>query len=295
MNNLMFGAGMWSWGWGSIGGTALRWDWTFGVALLVSVFSAGHALGWSWCWVGPAAWSAAIGLRILVRLPVAALLRVRPDEIRIWFLGDAMQVLLPRTAWRRMLFGVAGPIATGSAWAVCLSLPQDSHAWVWSADIFLAFTLLHLIPLPPFDGAWLSRGLLMSGVGVRRAALWSTILGFIVVVCLALWYAFLGAIVTTICFIIFAYLAWRMMTEIQNGNDPLEDLPLPSREPGVIDRWRTARAAAAETRSAAARADEDALLDRLLAKVSTEGLPSLTESERRQLHAISERRRQESP
>jgi len=62
--------------------------------------------------------------------------------------------------------------------------------------------------------------------------------------------------------------------------------------PGLWERFRASRAAKAEARAEKQAAADAEILDRLLAKVSAQGLPSLTDQERKQLHEISRRQQQ---
>ena len=299
------GADRWVWWGGQWCGRRIGWSWTVPVALVVALASAGWQAGREWSWLGPVTWAGLITLRMAVRWPLLRRLGTASDEGLVWFLGDDAFTRLPRRAWPRILAGSVGSLATGLV-AVAAALAGTgalggvitafaSHLpWAVIASTAILFTLIHLlVPLPGFDGAWLWRGLWLPLLGVRRAALAATGQGILigaVYATISIVFGWLIGALFSILLTVLAILLWR---QIRSGFDPVEDAPLPerARDPGLFARWRARRAETAAERAAAQSAQDDADVDRLLAKVSAHGLTALSDSERRHLQAISARRR----
>jgi hypothetical protein len=187
-------------------------------------------------------------------------------------------------------------------WAVVLPMLGSIDVAVQAADPvtgaarYLALThlgifLLNLLPVTGLDGAYLWRALwwpvagragaarIAAGAGLAVAAIW-------VVAGIAFAWPMLA-----LGGVLIAVLGIRSWRSIRHGYDPELQLDLSVSGGGW---WQGRQAARAARRAAAverAAADEQAELDRLLAKVSAHGLPSLTPGERRLLAAISRRQR----
>jgi hypothetical protein len=157
---------------------------------------------------------------------------------------------------------------------------------------------LNLLPAYPFDGRRLWRALLWPLLGLRKAGQATVVLGFVA--------SFgIGALaVSTNSPLMLVLAIWCLISALYDyghqepGYDPaLHTDPRihgggrPG--PGLWERFQARRAAKAEAKAAEQAAIDAEILDRLLAKVSTQGLPSLTEDERQQLHRISRRQRDE--
>ncbi len=200
---------------------------------------------------------------------------------------------VPQTAWAVSISAGAGPLGSGllalAGWAQGGDLGQ--RVAFMSGLVAVA----NLLACHPFDGRRLWRGLLWPLVGLRKAGQATVMLGFasaVLLLVLALWRT---------DFLLLFMAVWCLIGTLHDyghqepGYDPALDTDprIHSRRsgPGLWGRLQAHQAAKAEARAEVQAAKDGEILDRLLAKVSAHGLPSLTEAERKQLQDISKRQR----
>jgi Zn-dependent protease len=308
------------WGWslpcGRIAGIPVSIHWTL---LLITAFNAIDAIraGVPWWWlpillVVP---SLSVLLHEFGHAGAARLAGGGCDRIVLWMFGGAAMCDAPPRPWPQFAVAAAGPLVSlllaGGCMLGVAFLAGRPSADVRTAYIaagvlgaLLAYTawfnisllLFNLLPCYPLDGGRMLRSLLWPLVGRQRAVrwtIWAAYACIVVGVALSLWSTNLMLLGLSLM------LLMAVMAEhkaVRQGYDPeFGDAEMLGRRGGTAwDRWQARRAEAREAREELRAATEQAELDRLLAKVSVGGLPSLTEAERRTLRGISERERERS-
>lgn len=314
----------WSWRAGRLNGVTVRISWTL---LLVMVFGviAAIKLGRTELLV------LALVLPPLTMLVhawahiwTARSLGGQVDETVLWALGDSTRFQAPVTAGKQFAIAAAGPLMSGAIFIACVlgvNAMDPRHEWTWRslfsmslsgdgsfATMALSFAaalsfgvmLWNLVPSMLFDGGRLWRAALWPLLGLRRAVKVTIIGGFVVsglLVALGLWaldpLALLFAVI-----ILFATI--QEHRSVQMGFDPVlevePDFVGRSRSGapagGILARWQQRRREQRQARVEQEEASEQEVLDRLLEKVSANGLPSLTQAERETLQRISKKQKQ---
>jgi Zn-dependent protease len=169
--------------------------------------------------------------------------------------------------------------------------------------LFLANLVIVAFPL---DGGRLFQCALWPWYGFRQATLAAIIMGFVMMLIVAIvGLAFNEIFVLFLALILFATCQqqWILLEtggeesvfgyDFSQGYTSLEsELPAPRRKrPNIWQRWRQSRAQRKQQREQEIREAEERRMDELLEKVQREGLPSLTEEERRFLKRVSDRYR----
>lgn len=168
--------------------------------------------------------------------------------------------------------------------------------------------LINLIPVYPLDGGRMLHSYMSAHWGGETSTDVYLKVGFVCAFLLmlaglivetgAVWLVFIGAML--IVFNIMESVQLRtaesyedsfMGYDFSQGYTSLERSAEtgPPKRPGPLQRWREKRRAEKRRREEEKRQAEEAQLDALLEKVSTEGMESLTEAEKRQLHRASNR------
>jgi hypothetical protein len=197
------------------------------------------------------------------------------------------------------LVGFAGPLTALACGFALMAVPRadlDPISQAFLASLMqwsLFFGFYNLLACWLFDGRLGWRGLL--GLVLRpRHAVFATLCLAWISCGLLVWRALSGVDPLAILFTVMCVLATvKDLQAWRAGTDFVTDFPLP-RNGGVSPwaKWQVAMAERASQRSAAKADAEQADLDRLLEKVSKEGLHSLTNAERATLAAISKRQRE---
>lgn len=227
----------------------------------------------------------------------------RCHGIMLWALGGFAQVDMPMRPGAHFLVAIMGPMVNLGIWALCMALLQTgdlaSHIVAGPCLGYLAFVnlyllLFNLIPGHPLDGGHATTSLLWGLFGMRRAVRYTVPIGFV-----AAAGVFVFAIMAQqpmLAFFAFwlGFEAYRGLTALRQGSDMVFglDLAYARGQGGWFAGLRQRREAARLDRIVREEAAEAEILDRLLDKVSKEGLPSLSAAERRQLEQISKRQRQ---
>jgi hypothetical protein len=169
--------------------------------------------------------------------------------------------------------------------------------------LFLANTVILAFPL---DGGRLFQCALWPWYGFRQATMTAIIMGFVYMLVIAiLGLAYNEIFVLFLAMILFATCQqqWIMLEtggeesmlgyDFSQGYTSLEsETPAPRRrKPNFWQRWLQKRAQRKRQREQEIRVAEERRMDELLEKVQREGLPSLTDEERRFLKRVSDRYR----
>jgi stage IV sporulation protein FB len=307
----------WSWSFRlcRVLGTEVRIHWTLLALMLFKVITAVSA-GVPWWW-----------LPVLLLIPFLSVLlhefghimasRLVGGEanlIIMWMFGGLAMCQAPMHAGRQFFVAAAGPLVTFMIMAPCLLIVQQGFTpsvhlafqeqgllmatLAYTADVNLFLLLFNLLPCYPLDGGRMLRMVLWPLIGLRRAALVTVWIAYACIVGLFAW-AVVGnqPMMLILCFLLL-YNVVREHSALRRGFDPFmgEQSDLEDGGSTWIERWSQRRREQAQARREQQEREEQELLDRLLAKVSEHGLPSLTAAERESLQRISRRQkeRQES-
>lgn len=222
---------------------------------------------------------------------------------------DVLQA--PLRPWSHFLAGIGGPlanlIALGTCWAAQIAMgdfptlhpfafpmpgPLIPALLVYAATVNLLVLLLNLLACSPFDGHRWWRGLLWMFTPMPRAVRAATILGFISAILLLVVAAWFTSFLMLFIAITSLLMTIQDRQQIANGYDPVFQVDPHYGGAAPSSGWAKRRAETRQERLAQEEADEQEVLDRLLEKVSANGLPSLTAAERKQLQRISRRQKE---
>lgn len=301
--------GFWAWSLpcGSLFGIAIRLHWSL---FVISAFDAVGMLrtGMPW-WSVPvlmAIWILSILLHELGHIAMARLVGGEADSLHLWALGGFGACTAPARPAPQFAVAAAGPLVTGLLAATCWighrELPEAAAGTGmlamflgYAAALNFSLLLFNLLPAYPLDGGRMLRSAIWPLAGRDRAVRWTIYTAYAIIPLLALasfWLQDVRLLIICLMLIVAVISEHRL---VRMGYDPeFADAAFVPQLGGALARFRARRAAARAQREERSAAAEQAELDRLLAKVSAGGLPSLTESERRTLRRISERERERS-
>jgi len=243
------------------------------------------------------------------------------DSTLLWSLGDMTPMTLPITPLKQFAVAAAGPIVSMSIWIFFeFCIRRYDPAWSFHVLLYIvglpssaidspdtgmipfflgysaimSFTLLiwNLFPSIVFDGGRMWRAVLWPIIGLRRAVWTCIYASFILSALLILG----GFYLTDFLLVVFgAMMLFSTFMERRSMNTFGFDMVMnvepgmigKNRTAGFLDRWRAIRQAHLRAREEVQEQQEQEVLDRLLAKVSEKGLPSLTAAERQSLARIS--------
>lgn len=310
--------GFWNWALpcGRIAGIPVSIHWTLMVVTAFNAIDAVRAgVPWWWLPVLLVVPTLSVLLHEFGHAGAARLAGGGCDRIVLWMFGGAAMCDAPPRAWPQFAVAAAGPLVSLLLAAGCM-LGVAFLAGRPSADVGTAFAaagvlgallaytawfnlsllLFNLLPCYPLDGGRMLRSLLWPMVGRRRAVRWTIWTAYACIAVGAAWAVYTTSLMLFALAVILLMAVLAEHRAVRQGYDPeFGDAEFLGGRGGTMwDRWQARRAAAREAREERRAEAEQAELDRLLAKVSAGGLPSLTEAERRTLRRISERERERS-
>lgn len=223
------------------------------------------------------------------------------DRIVLWMLGGLAECHVPARPGAHFLVAAAGPavsgliagLAYGLGWALDHSAVLSSIA-SYAAWLNLRLLLFNLIPCFPLDGGQMLGSTLWAFLGPHRA---QRIVMFASYPCVAGLFAWALWADNFIGLFLSLWLLSSIMLEharLRSGDTAafgIEAWGEARTGRSWYQRWQQRRRQRAAEQSEREEASEQEVLDRLLEKVSTQGLPSLTAAERAQLERISKRQR----
>ncbi len=185
-----------------------------------------------------------------------------------------------------------------------------SSAQHWVVYVFgLSYLLFlfNLLPMFPLDGGRVLQSILWARVGYEQSMMTATMVGMIGAICLGVFGLFTGASWLLLMIAVFGYLeCYRMrqmakmgeMTttnefgyDFSRGYTSLDGGGAPERKPSFIQQWHQKRAARRAEKERIKAKEREQLVEQILAKVSQDGLRSLTSRERRILEEETARRK----
>jgi stage IV sporulation protein FB len=316
---------------GRIRGMDIRFHLTLLAVVTYWILDGAQRGGWSGVWLA-LLFGVALGINILWHeLGHAWASRrsgLRVEAILLWPLGGECQIASgmpnPRTEIFVALAGpAAGLLLTVAALTALILLGRfqpvgllsffGAGSWLTSlAAIGLWLTVFNLIPTFPLDGGQALRGLLTFRLGEVRATLIAARIGQVMagiyLVLALLFNQFLLAALAVYIFI-GAERALRGVMYTGHAYDPdardpyfrslgiqedwsREAQSREGQQPGFFGRWLRRRQARRAERAERHRSGLQAEVDRILEKVSREGLPALTAKEKRLLNEASQNYRE---
>jgi hypothetical protein len=156
--------------------------------------------------------------------------------------------------------------------------------------------LLNSIPAFPLDGGRAVIAAIWSVFGLRRGVHWGAWIGLLASSALIVWAVWISNFIFALFAVYLLVQSAQALAAIRAEQSEVFGYYLSYGKVRSTDGWWQRfcerRAERASERAERTAAEESALLDRLLEKVSNEGLPSLTSGERSQLERISRLRRE---
>lgn len=249
------------------------------------------------------------------------------DDILMWPLGGLATAHPPRRPLPTFITIAAGPAVNlmicvtmaGMIWFLSGTivsfnpfnpLPPANIAYFSNVSLYLWWIfnvsywlfLFNLLPIYPLDGGQMLQSILWPSIGYyksMKASTWVGMVGSVVLALYGLWASWLLLFIAGSCFIL-CYQKYYELKEMgpedwaaeYDGMDysvmlkVKHDTEAPRRKRRV-SKWKMRRA----RRLAALEAAEQQQIDTILAKVSAQGMHSLTRKERRVLKRATERQR----
>jgi hypothetical protein len=200
-----------------------------------------------------------------------------------------------------ILVGLKG----GVPWNPTRFVPGDSYALfnvraysLWIYQISWMLLLFNLLPIYPLDGGQMLQSLLWPKFGYGKSMRFSTVTGIIGA-------AVIGMIALATFNVFLFFIAFSGFTTCMSMRRQLADMPIDDfdqtdysaayENPGARrkhSRWAIRRAAKRAQKLAADEHREQIRIDAILAKVSAQGMHSLTWSEKRILKKATEHQRE---
>ncbi len=225
------------------------------------------------------------------------------DRIVLSMLGGLTDTDEPMRPWPKFSVAAAGPLATamlvGITWAVGEYVAPRSNAGVllgFAFTINLWLLIFNLLPCHPLDGGRMLSAALWPLIGLRRAVTTLMVISYPVAVGVTAWGIWQESLFLSFIGIWLLASVFREHQTLRQDGAHAFGYFVPAagtaRRGGWFGRWRERQAARAQERRERDEEAEGTLLDGLLTKVSSQGLPSLTQQERLALERISRRQRE---
>lgn len=244
------------------------------------------------------------------------------NEILLWPLGGLAYCDAPNRPWPQLVTAVGGPlvnvaiclVAGPAVWAIGAAMHGSHSALVplagmayyllaWAFGISLALLIFNLLPIFPMDGGRILQCLLWFKLRYYRATLITCMVGMIGAVLMGMYgLAFLRSIfglflvmLAVSCFMTCFQLRAQLKAEgpwafEEDGIDYSASIWHPDDQPRKHKKL-SRRAKRRLRKQADAEENEQARIDAILAKVSAQGMHSLTWMERRALRKATARQR----
>lgn len=241
-------------------------------------------------------------LHALGHVATARLVGGSAEVTTLSVLNDSTRMDLPLSPAKHFAAGAAGPLVSLVLWLSSSLINKNLDPGIaTSVCTYVAWTNLRILEInllacAMFDGARIWRAVLWPLFGLMRAVritVWLSYISAVFILVTAVYTTDgLWLFVGLVCFIGTIY----EHRSVRSGYDPV----LPAELDGLtaastrswFSRWQAKRQRRRQERHDREERAEREVLDRLLAKVSEQGLPGLTPAERTQLQRISKRQKQ---
>ena len=289
----------WSWRLGRLRGIDIRVSWLLGVCMLFEALRFAEGRQWLMIPVGLLMPAMAMAMHALGHVLACRLAGASFTGTTISILNNQDQVSVALRPWSHFLVGFGGPLTNLLLAAACWGGSVATTGLLaailsYAIGIHLTIGIFNLLACQPSDGHRWWRGLLWAFMPMRKAISATVILGFISAIILLVFAVafrdFLLLFMGICCLL--AMINDRLM--ISQGQDPVFMVDPNYGGAAPPSAWRRRRAERSAQKAETESTAEQEVLDRLLAKVSENGLPSLTNAERKQLQKISQRQKERS-
>ncbi len=282
----------------------VRASWLLGVWMLFDAVRFAHTSQW---WLIPFAFIVPIismYIHAMAHVVMVRLVGGSADRTTLSVINDQTDMQVPLNPAKQLAVGASGPLISLVLWLsaealyYAIATPQ-SFAWFLIAYIALTnkyITLINLLACAMCDGARIWRAILWPLFGLGRAIRWTVLLSYLCSIVII----GLGIYLTDLLLLVIGIMC--LMTTISEhrsvklGFDPIFNIEFDtineSRSQSWFGRWQQRRRLRAIERRSQEVSDEQEIVDKLLEKVSVQGLPSLTEQERTTLNRISKKQKQ---
>ncbi|MDA3960377.1 MAG: site-2 protease family protein [Planctomycetota bacterium] len=314
------GAANWSLPIGTLFGIRIRAHWSMlFLALFVVARHLEYNTPWYWLPVLVAVPFASVLLHEFGHSLTARAVGGDSREIIMWFFGGLAMTQVPATPGKRFLVTAMGPVVTlvlafAAVAAIGAVPPPFGDAGAFYAKASLRFgaiaplftavavtntwlLLFNLLPCYPLDGGSMLRSALWPVLGLTKAMVVTIYCAYVVLVLLLI-YAFSYAdVFMGLLAVMLLFTVTQEHRAIRAGFDPYHGGAIGTgtdrygQSQTWLERKRAERQRNQASKDAQRQRDLEAELDRLLEKVSTEGLPNLTAKERKFLEAYSKANR----
>lgn len=295
------------WGWSLLlwrsASLEIRASWLLAVWMLFDAMNFVHLRTWELIPLAIAIPFISMLLHALAHVATARLVGGSAEVTILSVLNDVTRMELPLSPAKHFAAGAAGPLVSLVLWLSFaligkqLDPGSSSHlACTYIASTNFMLLVVNLLACAFFDGARIWRALLWPVFGLVRAVRITVWLSYF---CSGAMVVF--AVYSTNWLLLFMGVMCFITTihehrSIRSGFDPV----LPAELDGLtaastrswFSRWQAKRQRRRQERHDREEREEREVLDRLLAKVSEQGLPGLTPAERTQLQRISKRQKE---
>ena len=294
---------------GRITGVPTRVNWTLLLAMALAAidlnkFHQQELIPWGLTLLPLIVW-----MRATLRVAVVRLVGGNPDAAMLWMFGDMTRMTLPLRPGAHFAVGICGVLLDLMLLLGFFALGRIGMSPYWAEVLILVMGVnlgllkYNLLPCLIFDGARWWRGALWPLFGVPRAVRITIIGAYVASVALTLigcYYLFFGnqkSDTDAIINIVFGVSLFvttinedrlnRAGYDLVLQTDPRVAKTLAGGRQSWFAAWSARRRERAAQQAEQAQAQEQIILDELLAKVSANGLPSLSARERKILQNIS--------
>lgn len=294
------------WGWSLLlyrsASLEIRASWLLLVWMLFDAMNFVHGRLWELLPLAVAVPFISMLLHALAHVATARLVGGSAEVTILSVLNDQTRMELPLSPAKHFAAGAAGPLVSLVLWLAFALIGKQLDpgltriACSYIADTNFMLLVLNLLACAFFDGARIWRALLWPVFGLVRAVRITVWLSYF---CSAAMVAY--AVYSTNWLLLFMGIICFVTTiqehrSVRSGYDPV----LPAELDGLtaastrswFSRWQAKRQRRRQERHDREERQEREVLDRLLAKVSEQGLPALTPAERTQLQRISKRQKE---
>jgi Zn-dependent protease len=294
------------WGWSLLlwrsAGLEVRASWMMLVWMLFDAVNFAHAGLWVLLPFAVAVPFVSMLLHALAHVATARLVGGTAEVTTLSVLNDITRMEIPLSPAKHFAAGAAGPLVSLVLWLsfALIGKQLDSGigqlACAYVAGTNFMLLVLNLLACAFFDGARIWRALLWPVFGLVRAVRITVWLSYFCSGAMIAWSVYstnwLLLFMGVICFVTTIH----EHRSVRSGYDPV----LPAELDGLtaaatrswFSRWQARRQRRRQERHDREEREEREVLDRLLAKVSEQGLPGLTPAERTQLQRISKRQKE---
>jgi len=281
----------------------VRASWLMGVWILFDAVSFAHRGLWILLPFALLVPVLSMYIHAMAHVIMARLVGGSADRTILSMINDRTDMQIPLVPGKQLAVGVAGPLISLVLCLTAFALRQvttlpETFAWHLTEYIMytnLFITVVNLLACAFCDGARIWRAILWPLFGLSRAIRWTVILSFM---CSGL--IIIYGIYTVDYLLFFVGLMCLITTvaehrSVRLGFDPIFNVEFDtineSRSQSWFGRWQQRRRIRALERRSQEVSDEQDIVDKLLEKVSSQGLPALTEQERTTLNRISKKQK----